>query len=123
VTATNDAGYSNDSQVIDIKAADSPSTMQAPIKIYADTTQIQLGWSAPSDTGYSDVVGYRVYFSENDYALPIYDTADSSILQFTLSAPELTSGGKYSFAVSAYNDITESDTSNIVLIIAATEPS
>lgn len=97
--------------------------MQAPIKIYADTTQIQLGWSAPSDTGYSDVAGYRVYWSENDYTVPLYDTNDSSVLQFTLTAPELISGGKYSFAVSAYNDITESETSNIILIIAATEPS
>lgn len=69
-----------DSPVLSIKAADSPSTMQAPVKILADTTKIQLGWQAPLDSGYSDVVGYRVYWSENDYSEPIHDTNAANVL-------------------------------------------
>jgi hypothetical protein len=38
VIAINDAGISTDSTVLSVRAADSPSTMQAPIKIFADET-------------------------------------------------------------------------------------
>ena len=55
VTATNDAGTSDFSDVLSVKAADQPSTMATPIKIFADITQIQIGWTAPSDSGYSDL--------------------------------------------------------------------
>jgi hypothetical protein len=59
--------------------------MQAPIAILADTTQIQLGWQAPSDTGYSQVEGYRVYWSQNDYSVAIHDTLDPLMLQYTIT--------------------------------------
>jgi hypothetical protein len=38
VTATNDHGTSLASDFLSVQAADSPSTMAAPFKIYADTT-------------------------------------------------------------------------------------
>lgn len=108
----NDAGTSEDSAVIQVKAADSPSTMLAPKKIYADTTQIQIGWQAPSDTGYSDVVGYRVYWNEGGHqslvSTPLFDTMSPDVLSFALYGSQLTYGQTYSLAVTAYNDITES---------------
>jgi hypothetical protein len=126
VSATNDAGTSLFSEVLSVKAADQPSTIATPIKIFADITQIQIGWSAPTDTGYSTVLGYKVYWngggSGSIIATEIYDTESASILTYTLEAPDLVAGVTYSFAVAAYNDVTTSDQSNIIQIIAAETP-
>jgi len=100
--------------------------MATPIKIYADVTQIQIGWSPPTDTGYSDLLGYLVYWngggSGSILPEPIYDTASTEILMYTLLPPMLVSGVQYSFAVAAYNDVTVSERSNILQIIAAEIP-
>ena len=90
--------------------------MNAPFLIHADTTQIQIGWTAPSSTGYSNLQGYKVYWngggSGQILALPIYDTQSSSILTYTTTA--VTAGQKYSFTVAAYNLVTTSSQSNLV---------
>jgi hypothetical protein len=67
VNAINDASTSINSMVLSVKAADSPSTMQAPYKLFADESTIQIGWQPPSDTGYSDIVGYKVYWNEGGH--------------------------------------------------------
>lgn len=126
VTATNDAGTSLPSTVFQALAADSPSVIEAPIKIFADQTQIKIGWSAPTDTGYSDIVGYKVFWNGGGtgalLTTPLYDTASPSIFTYTLVPPALVSGMQYSFAVAVYNSVTSSAPSNIVQIIAATVP-
>ena len=64
--------------------------MAAPFLIYADTTQIQIGWTAPSSTGYSNLQGYYVYWngggSGQILSTPVFDTQSSSILTYTTSA-------------------------------------
>ena len=116
VYAVNAAGTSAASSVLSVIAADQPSVMSAPFLIYADTTQIQIGWTAPSSTGYSNLQGYLVYWngggSGQILSTPIYDTQSPSILTFTTTA--VTAGTKYSFTVAAYNLVSTSSQSNIV---------
>lgn len=63
VTATNDHGSSNSSTALAVIAADSPSIMAAPINIHATTTQITVGWTVPMNTGFSEVIGYYLYWN------------------------------------------------------------
>ena len=82
-----------DSSVLQVKAADQPSTIATPIKIYADINEIQIGWSAPDETGFSAILGYLVYWNGGGSAqiidTPIHDTASPSVLTYTLYPPEL----------------------------------
>jgi titin len=112
--------------ILSVKAADSPSAMQAPTKLFADENTIQIGWQPPSDTGYSDIVGYKVYWNEgghqNLFEVPLHDTGSADILTFTIVAPQIETGQTYWFAVAAYNDIFTSEKSPIAQIISGTEP-
>ena len=122
----NDHGLSEASSILEVIAANSPATMLAPFKVTADTTMIEIGWTAPTDDGFNAVLGYKVYWnaggSGNIIETPIYDTMSDSILSFTISAPQIVGGSTYSFAVSAYNAVSSSGISNIVQIIAAEVP-
>jgi hypothetical protein len=113
VVAKNDAGTSTNSAVLQVKAADSPSTMQAPTKVIADETTIVIGWSAPSDTGYSDVTGYLIYWNggglQSILPEPVHDTGNAETYTFTISAPDISIGVTYSFTVAAYNDVSVSE--------------
>ncbi len=86
----NAAGTSIGSSVLAVIAANSPSTMTAPFQIFADTTQIQIGWTAPNSTGYSNIQGYLVYWnaggSGSVSTTPIYDTKSASITSFTTTS-------------------------------------
>jgi hypothetical protein len=92
--------------------------MALPYKVSADTTQITVGWSAPTDDGFSSVLGYKLYWnaggSGNIIDTPIYDTLSDQIFSYQLQTPIITSGQEYSFAVSAYNAVSTSSMSNIV---------
>jgi hypothetical protein len=100
--------------------------MEAPFSILADRTQIKIGWKAPTDDGFSTVVGYRLYWngggSSNLIDTPLYDTASDSIFSYTLTTPQITTGSQYSFAVAAYNSVSTSAKSNIIQVIAALVP-
>ena len=127
VRATNGAGTSVDSAVLQAKAADQPSTIAKPIKIYADIHEIQIGWTEPDETGFSAILGYLVYWNGGGSAqiidTPIHDTASSSVFTYTLYPPNLQAGVRYSFAVASYNDVTTSEKSPILQVIAASVPS
>jgi hypothetical protein len=100
--------------------------MLAPHKILANTEQIQIGWQQPTDSGYSELLGYFVYWNGGGsgamLSTPIYDTQSPSILTYTFLPPMLVPGETYSFAVAAYNDVQTSEMSNILQVIAAEVP-
>lgn len=70
--------------------------MAPPFKVSADTGQITIGWAAPTDDGFSSVVGYKLYWngggSGNIIETEIYDTASDSIFTYQLTAPTISSG-------------------------------
>lgn len=84
---------------------------------------IKIGWTVPANTGYSNILGYQVFWNGGGSAAiiqtPIHDTFNATILTYTLVPPMLVAGQSYSFAVVAYNDVTISSLSNIVQTIAA----
>lgn len=107
-----------------VQAADSPSTPSAPTKVTASETSIQIAWLAPSASGHSALVGYKVYWNGGGngalISTPIYDSGSASILTYTVTP--VTTGVSYLFSVSAYNSVAESPRSATVTIIAATVP-
>ena len=125
IVALNDAGRSSDSAVLELDAVDSPSVMQMPFKLYADETTVSIGWQEPTDSGYSEIVGYKVYWNAathlNLLPEPVFDTQSAGILSFTTS--DVVTGSQYIFAVTAYNKIHESAKSPFLVIIAGTVPS
>jgi hypothetical protein len=52
----------------------------------------------------------------------LFDTASASVLTHSIEAPLVETGLHYMFAISAYNEIHESETSPLLMVIAGTEP-
>jgi hypothetical protein len=63
--------------------------MPAPFNVNATTTQITVGWTTPSNTGFSDVIGYYLYWngggSGNIISTPLYNSASSTIFSYTIT--------------------------------------
>ena len=110
ISATNEAGSSEQSSPSRIRAADPPDTPDTPVELSADSTTILLSWTSPTD-GYSSIEGFRLYWNGGGggslLATPVVDTEDPLVL--THSFESLTPGERYTFAVAAYNDIGESE--------------
>lgn len=125
ITATTAAGISTESAPLTVEAVDPPAQPGQPSKLSQDRTEIQLGWTAPATNGYSSVQGYRVYWNNGGGAplitgTPILDTASASTFSHIFAG--LTAGERYVFAVSAYNEVFESQRSATIEIVAATLP-
>lgn len=89
-------------------AADVPGTPDTPTKISASQTEIKVGWTAPTSSGNASITGYKLYWNGGSGSLlstELYDSASDSVFEYTTLANALTSGGRYLFAVAAYNEI------------------
>lgn len=84
VIATNEVGSSLESSSVAIKAAQAPIAPDAPVKVAADRTSIQITWSPPADNGASEITGYKVFWDNNSGIL------DESTALATLNAQTLT---------------------------------
>jgi len=125
VVAINDAGTSPQSGVLQARAADAPQTPATPTKVLANGTTITIEWAAVTFSGYSPLVGYKVYWNGGGtgalLTTPVYDTASPLVLTHTINTG-LSPGQQYQFAISAYNAYKESTKSPILTLIAATVP-
>jgi hypothetical protein len=74
----------------------------------ADTTSIQITWTAPDHDGNDEILGYYIYWDDNTGVL--IETALSSTGKNTLTFSQsgLQTGKYYIFTVTAYNGIGES---------------
>lgn len=115
VTATTAADTSDQSSALTVAAVDPPSTPDQPYLISQASTEINIGWTAPSSDGYSNLQGYRLYWNGGGGQplitdAPVHDTNDEAVLSHVFSS--LTPGERYVFALSAYNQVFESTRSD-----------
>ena len=85
-----------------------------PIKLTASvvsSTQINLAWSPPVKDGNSVITGYKIEVKRNDnsFTTLVVDTKSSAN---TYSHKNLITNSKYTYKISAINDIGTSDSSN-----------
>jgi len=78
------------------KAADAPSNIPTPFIIQTSIYSITIGWTVPDFTGYSEILGYQVFWNGGGSGAiiptPIYDTRNATILTYTLVPPMLVAG-------------------------------
>ena len=65
VIASNEVGDSTPSDSTAIKAASPPDAPDAPTKLSADKTSIQISWTAPDHDGSATITGYKIYWDNN----------------------------------------------------------
>ena len=68
-----------------------------------DTTEIDLSWSAPSDTGGGTISGYKIQYSTNGSSWSNV-TADTGSTATTYNATGLTQNTQYWFRVAGINE-------------------
>lgn len=82
-----------------------PSTMTAPtIASYSDSS-INVTWTALSSpsNGNSDILAYELVWDQGLDVVPSVDLSNTLTTYYVLSSSQITSGGKYRFAVRARN--------------------
>jgi hypothetical protein len=98
-------------------------TPSAPTKVSADTSSIQIAWTAPTDFGGTPLTNYKVEWnaggSSTTYVV-LYTSLDANTLTYTKGS--LNAGETYKLRVSANNYVGYSLPSTEVSIIAATVP-
>jgi len=126
IRATNSYGDGSYSSVnsVGAKTRTTPVQMSAPTE-GTDVTenQIDIDWTAltsSSDTGYSTILGYRVYYDNGGATTPSIFVAET--LDTTYTTTGLTTGTTYNFAVTARNIYGESTLSSSVSILARNVP-
>ena len=138
VSAVNDAGPGNVSDAsasvsIDAGEPDAPTGLTAMAA--ADADGIELSWTAPVETGGSDITDYNIEVSE-DYDSADPDAATWTELDITITAPDedadspmfsavhtgLTPGATYHYRVSATNSAGTGEFSEIANAIAPDIP-
>jgi hypothetical protein len=122
IEARNLIGYSPESAVVSILAAQVPD---APIELQniVDVTnafQIGLVWTAAGFDGGSPVLDFRVWFDNAEGGE--FTVLASNVPQATYTATQMTTGLTYRFRVEARNIYGYSYFSNIVSILAAQKP-
>lgn len=121
--AKNDVGLGPYSPVATIMSAIVPGTPNAPTKVAADITSIQIAWLAPSDDGGTPLLKYKVLWNSGGTSTTfteLFKTVSSSIVTYTKGS--LSTGETYKFKVIAINHVGDSLPSGEVAIIAATVP-
>ena len=94
------------------------ATPNPPVNLQAtqiSQNRINLSWSAPTDSGESPLVGYKIESKtsdESDYAILVTNTGSTSIT--TYSHTGLTAGLTYDYRISAINSAGESNPSDVV---------
>ena len=116
VFAINSDGESNAS---DTASATTRAAARAPspptnLRATADgPNAIDLSWTAPTDTGSSNIVGYRIEASEDDTTSWQVIERDTGSRTTTYEHSGLDPGDTYYYRVSAINDDATSDPSNV----------
>ena len=124
----NVVGYSDYGEILEIKFAEVPGTPDAPIFIErsGDTTNnlspyITINWTAPSDLGGSEILGYKVEIQENAGAWNEALIGSHHDI-FTWRFEGLNAGVPYNFRVYARNQVGYSSASSSTLIYCGTVP-
>lgn len=111
VTAVNDVGGSNPSNLENITITTTPSP---PRNLTAEENNlnISINWKVPLDVGGTPVIEYNIYRGTDSSNLTVYDTVSSDLTYYSDNSVD--KGSKYYYQVSAVNDVGESDLSNVV---------
>ena len=102
VSATNSAGNGNPSDVVTATPVTTAPGKPTGLSATAGSTQVELTWTAPSDTGGSPITDYKVEHS-SDAGSTWAVFADGTGTGITATVTGLTNGQAYSFRVSATN--------------------
>jgi len=122
-------GYSSYSDILTIQFAEVPTAPDSPVFVdrNGNTTDglspyITISWSAPSDSGGSGILGYKVEYQENLGSwVEAYDGSSSpDVLEWKFE--ELTAGSAYNFRVYARNIVGYSVASSTTQIYCGTVP-
>jgi titin len=103
-----------DSQLSNVRTAMPYTVADAPVLLAADegSSQVALTWSAPSDTGFTPLTGYKILYGTVPEPSTPFATFGSDIL--AANATGLIPGTRYYFAVKAMNEAGDSSPSNIM---------
>lgn len=101
-------------------APDAPGT---PLKTYADKTQINISWTAPSSDGGATISDYEVYMDDGAGGSFASQGKTGSGSTLTFNKTGLTTGLSYLFKVRAENEIDSGPFSSPTSILAAVIPS
>jgi hypothetical protein len=69
------------------------------------SSDIKFTWYAPSETGGTPVIDYRVYYDQGDPSTTDFIALESNILDTEFTATSLTMGLAYRFKVAARNSV------------------
>ncbi len=117
VFAINDDGTSDPSDTASATTSTTPPKAPGPptdLEATADgPNAIDLSWTAPSDTGSSNIVGYRIEASEDDTTSWRVIQSNTRSRTTTYEHAGLDPGDTYYYRVSAINDDATSEPSNV----------
>ena len=125
----NVVGYSAYSQILTVRFAEVPDAPAAPVFVNRSgddengmSPYITISWKEPSDTGGSEVLGYKVELQENLGAWTEAYEGSTSPDVLTWKFEGLNAGSAYNFRVYARNDVGYSVASASTLIYCGTVP-
>ena len=119
VTAVNELGESEPSNEVSAVPCAVPSPPRNLTAI-AGNASVTLSWEPPADDGGMAVTNYTIYYGTISVNYTMNMTV-GNITSYTITG--LTNGQRYYFAVSAINEVGESEKSNEVSAVPCTVPS
>ncbi|MFW6176166.1 MAG: PQQ-binding-like beta-propeller repeat protein [Thermoplasmatota archaeon] len=111
VTAINDKGESNPTDVVNSSLVSTPS---APLNLEAEpgNSTVNLSWSPPPECGSEDIIEYRIYRGEKRNELEYLTSVNGNITNYTDDSVE--NENNYFYSVSAVNNAGEGPESDVV---------
>lgn len=119
IRALNDAGSSPWTDPLLILIMSRP-TCPVEVSTFSKQESVMITWKEPDQIGYCDLSGYRIYRIDGDSA-ELLEDVDFDVSVLTID--DLTNGEDYSFAISAYNPLGESDLTEPIICRPCASPS
>jgi len=119
IKAVNPAGDSVLSNVLSATPCTTPNAPTLTTAV-AGSSLVTLTWTAPTNTGYTALTGYKVYFGTTSTPGTLFSTVSGTTLSVAVTS--LTPGTLYYFAVKAVNIAGDSVLSNVLSATSYTVP-
>ena len=122
VTAINAVGESSYTDITLIAGTVPGAVAKPTLQSSASSGKIQIGWTAPANTGGNDIIKYKLYISLSSASFTTGSDYLNLIAPLYYEFTGLTGGQSYNIAVTAINNIGESLKSDTITLAAADKP-